>query len=261
MHRRALALAAALGLAAPGALRRADRDPVRRQQLHLRPGRPGAELQRRQRARPHGRVQRRQLRRLQSVRAASVGRRARASSRSSPTRAGSATTSRSRRATRRRCAGSSSTPPTPPGICAATSPRRSGTRSCCRNRATPRCRRAAARTPTWRSSTPTPTSSSASSTTARRRATPRRSSTAAWRRAWPRARSTGTCNTPAQHPGQHERERGDQGLRHRHLGASRHGVRAQDHHARPDDVRRPADRRHLERRRRRDALLRHASAR
>ena len=73
--------------------------------------------------------------------------------------------------------------------------------------------------------------------------------------------STSDLQHGAQHPGERQRERADQGLPHRHLGSPRHGVRAQDHDARPHDLRRPPDRRHVERRRRRDALLRHARAR
>ena len=76
------------------------------------------------------------------------------------------------------------------------------------------------------------TSSSASSTTAPRRPTPRRSSTAAWRACKATGPSTTTCNTRAHDPAEPQRERRDQGLPDRDLGAARHGVRPQDHRRR-----------------------------
>ena len=53
----------------------------------------------------------------------------------------------------------------------------------------------------------------------------------------------------ARDPRQHQRERRHQGLPDRDLGAPGHGVRAQDHHARPDLAQRRAHRRHQRHRR------------
>ena len=50
----AMLVSAVLALGTLGGDGRADRDPLRRQQLHVRPHRSGHELQRRQRPRPHG---------------------------------------------------------------------------------------------------------------------------------------------------------------------------------------------------------------
>ena len=123
----------------------ADLDPVRRQQLHLRPCRPGDELQRRQRARPDGTAQvpARQHRRQQRLRAAPLGRRGRHLQAVHGAGRAGLRRRRCRPATPRRCAATCSTPTRRAGTCAATSARRPGARSCCRSRATSRWRRRA----------------------------------------------------------------------------------------------------------------------